>query len=79
MGGLSGELPRLVVAVQETAVNGKVNNAVIRVLAAAFDIKELRLQIVFGNLGRDKRVLVEGDEVELMRCCQELRGDLELF
>ena len=61
VGGTAGEPPRLVVAVQAPAVDGKANQAVIKELAKAFDIRARDFTIVFGELGRDKRLLVNGD------------------
>ena len=49
-----GDPPRLVVAVQAPAVDGKANDAVLKELAKAFDLRRRDFTIVFGELGRDK-------------------------
>ena len=79
VGGTVGEPPRLVVAVQAPAVDGKANEAVLRELAKAFDLRPRDFTIVFGELGRDKRLVVAGDFVELQRRYEELSGDLKLL
>ncbi len=61
VGGTAGEPPRLIVAVQAPAVDGKANQAVIKELANAFDCRARDFTIVYGELGRDKRLLVSGD------------------
>ena len=58
VGGTAGEPPRLVVAVQAPAVDGKANAAVIRELAKVFDLKSRDFTIVHGELSRDKRLLI---------------------
>jgi uncharacterized protein (TIGR00251 family) len=72
VGGSVGEPPRLVVAVQAPAVDGKANQAVIKELAHALDLRARDFTIVFGELGRDKRLLVEGDEKTLHLKVEEL-------
>jgi uncharacterized protein (TIGR00251 family) len=79
VGGCVGEPPRLVVAVQAPAVDGKANQAVIKELAAAFDLRSRDFTIVFGELGRDKRILVDGDEVALQARLEELLGEPKLL
>jgi uncharacterized protein (TIGR00251 family) len=59
VGGVVGEPPRLVVAVQAPAVDGKANQAVIKQLADAFNLRARDFTIVFGELGRDKRLIVD--------------------
>ena len=61
VGGTVGDPPRLIVAVQAPAVDGKANAAVVKELAKAFEIRARDISIVFGELGRDKRLLVSGD------------------
>ena len=73
VGGVVGDPPRLVVAVQAPAVDGKANEAVIKELAKAFDCRARDFTIVFGDLGRDKRLLVSGEVVELEKKYQELQ------
>ena len=53
VGGSVGDPPRLIVAVQAPAVDGKANQAVIKELATALKLKARDFTIVFGELGRD--------------------------
>jgi len=66
VGGTAGDPPRLVVAVQAPAVEGKANEAVLKALAAALDVRPRDLKIVHGELSRDKRVLISGDVTGLV-------------
>ena len=79
VGGVVGEPPRLVVAVQAPAVDGKANQAVIKQLAEALDLRARDFTIVFGELGRDKRLIVEGVSIEQEKTLQakleELMGE----
>lgn len=79
VGGTVGDPPRLVVAVQAPAVDGKANQAVIKELANAFGLRARDFTIVFGELGRDKRIIVEGDEDVLEARLSELKGDPTLI
>lgn len=79
VGGSVGEPPRLVVAVQAPAVDGKANQAVIKELAAAFNLRTRDFTIVFGELGRDKRLLVDGEEVAMQTRLEELLGEPKLL
>ena len=79
VGGSVGEPPRLVVAVQAPAVDGKANAAVIKELADAFNLRSRDFTIVFGELGRNKRLLVEGDEETLQEKVEELMGEPKLL
>ena len=79
VGGTAGDPPRLVVAVQAPAVDGKANAAVIKDLAAAFNLRARDFTIVHGELARDKRLLVQGDETELAKRLEELSGDPRLL
>ena len=79
VGGSVGEPPRLVVAVQAPAVDGKANAAVIKELAEVFNLRSRDFTIVFGELGRDKRLLVEGDEETLQEKVEELMGEPKLL
>ena len=79
VGGSVGQPPRLVVAVQAPAVDGKANQAVIKELAKAFDLRARDFTIVYGELGRDKRLLVEGDEETLQGKLEELMGEPTLL
>ena len=74
VGGSIGETSRLIVAVQAPAVDGKANQAVIKALAEAFDLRARDFTIVYGELGRDKRLLVDGDEKTLQAKLEELMG-----
>jgi uncharacterized protein (TIGR00251 family) len=73
VGGTAGNPPRLIVAVQAPAVDGKANEAVIKELAKAFDCRARDFTIVFGELGRDKRLLVQGDLETLTKKYEELQ------
>lgn len=75
VGGSVGEPPRLVVAVQAPAVDGKANQAVIKELASAFGLRSRDFTIVYGELGRDKRLLIDGDEKTLQVKLEELIGE----
>ena len=79
VGGTAGNPPRLVVAVQAPAVDGKANAAVIKELANAFDLRVRDFTIVHGEIARDKRLIVEGDEIELAMRLEELSGDPKLL
>ena len=73
VGGIAGDPPRVVVAVQAPAVDGKAHEAVIKELAKAFDCRARDFTIVFGELGRDKRLLVQGDLETLTQKYEELQ------
>ena len=79
VGGTAGEPPRLVVAVQAPAADGKANAAVIKELALAFNLRARNFTIVHGELARDKRLIVSGDEFELAKRLEELSGDPKLL
>lgn len=79
VGGTVGDPPRLVVAVQAPAVDGKANDAVLKELAKAFGLRRRDFTIVFGELGRDKRVIVAGDLEELQGRYDVLCGDPKLL
>ena len=79
VGGTAGDPPRLVVAVQAPAVDGKANSAVIKELALAFNLRARDFTIVHGELARDKRLIVNGDEFELAKRLEELSGDPKLL
>ncbi|CAB4618615.1 MAG: DUF167 domain-containing protein [Actinobacteria bacterium] len=70
VGGAVGEPPRLVVAVQAPAVDGKANQAVIKQLADAFSLRARDFSIVFGELGRDKRIVINGQSPENKKTLQ---------
>ena len=73
VGGTAGDPPRLIVAVQAPAVDGKANEAVLKELAKAFECRTRDFTIVFGELGRDKRLFVSGDLVTLQKRYEELQ------
>jgi len=73
VGGTVGDPPRLIVAVQAPAVDGKANAAVVKELAKAFEIRARDITIVFGELGRDKRVLLNGDAALLRERYEKLQ------
>ena len=79
VGGSVGSPQRLIVAVQAPAVDGKANAAVIKELASAFGLRARDFTIVYGELGRDKRLLVDGDEHMLQEKLNELIGDPTLL
>ena len=79
VGGSVGQPPRLVVAVQAPAVDGKANQAVIKELAKAFDLRARDFTIVYGELGHEKRLLVQGDEKTLQGKLEELMGEPTLL
>ena len=79
VGGSAGDPPRLVVAVQAPAVDGKANAAVIKELANAFNLRARDFTIVYGELGRDKRLLVNGDTQLLQARYEELIGEPKLL
>ena len=79
VGGTAGNPPRLVVAVQAPSVDGKANAAVIKELASAFGLRARDFTIVHGELARDKRLIVNGNEIELAKRLEELLGDPKLL
>ena len=79
VGGTAGDPSRLVVAVQAPAVDGKANSAVIKDLALAFNLRVRDFTIVHGELARDKRLIVAGDEKDLSMRLNELSGDPRLL
>jgi uncharacterized protein (TIGR00251 family) len=79
VGGTAGDPPRLVVAVQAPAVDGKANAAVIKELALAFDLRARDFTIAHGELARDKRLIIKGDEIGLAKRLEELSGDPKLL
>jgi uncharacterized protein (TIGR00251 family) len=79
VGGTAGDPPRLVVAVQAPAVDGKANAAVIKELAAAFGLRPRDFTIVHGELARDKRLLVSNAPGEAITRYKELILQDRLF
>ncbi len=76
VGGTAGDPPRLVVAVQAPAVNGKANAAVIKELASAFGLRPRDFMIVHGDLSRDKRLVIVNTTDEHIQKYQELKTGL---
>lgn len=79
VGGTAGDPPRLLVAVQAPAVDGKANAAVVKELSLAFDLRVRDFTIVHGELARDKRLIVKGNEIELAKRLEELSGGPKLL
>ena len=77
VGGLIGD--RLIVAVQAPAVDGKANDAVLKELANAFGVRSRDITIVHGELARDKRVIINGEEKVLTEKLEALSGDPKLL
>ena len=77
VGGLIGD--RLIVAVQAPAVDGKANEAVRTELSKAFGVRPRDIEIVYGELARDKRILIYGDEKILSEKLESLTGEPTLF
>lgn len=50
---------RVLIATTATPENGKANEAVLALLAAALDIPKSRLTLVAGASGRDKRIRID--------------------
>ena len=67
VGGQAGNPPRLVVQVQSPPEDGKANEAVIKALAKAFNLKPKDFAIIYGQTNRDKRIQVTGDVIEIQK------------
>ena len=72
VGGTAGDPPRLVVAVQAPAVDGKANSAILKELAKAFGLRSRDVTIISGELSRDKRIKVVGDSEVISYRYEEL-------
>ena len=79
VGGTAGDPPRLVVAVQAPAVDGKANAAVIKELATAFGLRPRDFTIVHGVLSRDKRLVISGANSTHSARYEELKSGLTLL
>lgn len=79
VGGTVGDPPRLIVAVQAPAVDGKANEAVVKEVGKAFGVKVRDISIVHGELGRDKRLVIDADSEALQARLEELSGDPKLL
>lgn len=75
VGGTAGDPPRLVVAVQAPAVDGKANAAVIKELATAFGLRARDFTIVHGELSRDKRLIIASSNDLIEARYSDLRQD----
>ena len=78
VGGTAGDPPRLVVAVQAPAVDGKANAAVIKELASAFGLRSRDFVIVHGDLSRDKRLVIANTTDEHIQKYHELKTGIIL-
>ena len=67
VGGQAGNPPRLVIQVQSPPEDGKANEAVIKALAKALNVKPKDISIIYGQTNRDKRVQVTGDVIEIQK------------
>ena len=72
VGGQAGNPPRLVVSVQAPPEDGKANDAVIKALAKAFNLRPKDFKITYGETNRDKRIKVTGDVIEIQKIHLEL-------
>ena len=72
VGGTAGDPPRLVVAVQAPAVDGKANSAILKELAKAFGLRSRDFTILSGEISRDKRIEVSGDSEAISVSYKEL-------
>ena len=79
VGGAAGDPPQLLVFVQAPAVDGKANTAVLKELAKSFHLRVRDFSIVFGELSRDKRILVRGNKEENESLFENLKNDFRLF
>jgi uncharacterized protein len=66
--------PALLVAVRARAVEGAANAAVVAALAAAFGLRRSAVELVAGARGRDKIVMLDGDDEELAARLAQLLG-----
>jgi uncharacterized protein (TIGR00251 family) len=76
VGGTAGDPPRLIVAVQAPAVDGKANSATLKELAKAFDLRPRDFTILIGDTSRDKRIQVTGDSEVISKRYGELCSGL---
>ena len=74
VGGTAGDPPRLIVAVQAPAVDGKANSAILKELAKAFDLRPRDFTILIGETSRDKRIQVTGDSEVISKRYEEFCG-----
>ena len=72
VGGTAGDPPRLVVAVQAPAIDGKANSAILKELAKALGLKSRDFTIISGETSRDKRIQVVRDIENIRKRHKEL-------
>ena len=72
VGGVAGNPPRLIVQVQAPAEDGKANEAVLKTLAKALELKPRDLEITYGETNRDKRIMATGNVVAIQKLHLEL-------
>ena len=72
VGGTASDPPRLIVAVQAPAVDGKANSAILKELAKAFDLRPRDFTILIGETTRDKRIQATGDSEVISKRYGEL-------
>ena len=70
--GTAGDPPRLIVAVQAPAVDGKANSAILKELAKAFDLRPRDFTILTGETSRDKCIQVTGDSEDIGKRFKQL-------
>ena len=75
VGGTAGNPPRLIVAVQAPALDGKANSAILKELAKAFDLRPRDFIILIGEISRDKCIQVTGDSEVISKRYGELCGE----
>jgi uncharacterized protein (TIGR00251 family) len=62
-----GDAAQLKIAVQAPPIEGRANEALIKFLAAAFDLPKSSIEILSGDLGRAKVFLLRGLTVETVQ------------
>ena len=72
VGGVVGDPPRLVVQVQAPPEDGKANDAVLKALAKALELKPRDLEITYGETIRDKRIKATGNVIAIQKLHLEL-------
>jgi uncharacterized protein (TIGR00251 family) len=66
---------RLIVRVQAPPEDGKANQAVVKVLAKAFNVRQREVEVISGDTFRDKRILIVGDIDKLSAKYEQLLGN----
>ncbi len=79
VGGTVGDPPRLVVAVQAPAVDGKANDAVLKELAKAFGLRPRDFTIVFGELAETSVCWLKGIWVNFRSAMRPFVGNPNFF